>query len=225
MNDVMKAPIIVLNFKNYAQTREKSEELVKICKRVSEKYGLNIISCVPALNLEECADEGIVFAQHFDAKEDGAFTGAITVTGIKQEGAKGSLINHSEKRIGMENVKACIELAKKHGLVSICCVENLQEAKQVMEWGPDMLAYEDKELIGSGKSIAEFQADKVKEFVSLTDKCVPLAGAGISNEKDVLDALNLGTKGVLLASAFVKSDDPEGFLVKIAEALKGNGLI
>jgi len=213
----MEKPIIVLNFKAYNESRgEGCSRLLDACK----DSNLEIISCLPHLELGKAVEGMNIFAQHFDPVESGAHTGSITITCLKNAGVAGSLLNHSEKRIGMKNIKKSIELAKKHGLKIVCCVENLEEARQVLEMGPDMIAYEDKDLIGSGKSIADYQPEKIREFAALVgDRSIPLAGAGISNERDVAKALELGMKGVLIASAFVKSDDPAGLLDRISNEL------
>ena len=50
---------------------------------------------------------------------------------------------------------------------------------------------------------------------------VPLCGAGITNSEDVKKALELGTKGILVASGIVKASDPETNLTSMAnEAIK-----
>ena len=219
----MKLPIIVLNLKAYKKgISERALELVKICERVSKKYGLSFVACVQPTDLYRCASSVStpVFSQHFDPVESGANTGSVTVNSIKENKAFGTLLNHSEKRIGMENMKKCVELAKKYNLVSLCCVENLEEAKEISESNPDFVAYEDKDLIGSGKSITESQPDEIKKFVEIVgDKSIPLTGAGVSSPEDVKQAIALGTKGVLLASAFVKSENPESFLENIAKVI------
>ncbi|MCK5410084.1 MAG: triose-phosphate isomerase, partial [Candidatus Heimdallarchaeota archaeon] len=48
----------------------------------------------------------------------------------------------------------------------------------------------------------------------------PLVGAGVSTSKDVSEALQLGAKGVLLASGFVKSKEPKSVLLEMANAMQ-----
>ena len=61
----------------------------------------------------------------------------------------------------------------------------------------------------------------IKESVDLVRKANPnvkvLCGAGVNKAEDVSIALKLGTRGVLLASAVVKSADPEKAIREIAE--------
>jgi triosephosphate isomerase len=52
----------------------------------------------------------------------------------------------------------------------------------------------------------------------INPKLPVLCGAGISTGEDVKKALELGTKGVLLASGVVKAKDPYKVLLDMAKA-------
>ena len=79
------------------------------------------------------------------------------------------------------------------------------------------------ELIGTGISISKTEPELVKSSVQkISDanpNVIPLCGAGISSSEDVYAALKLGTKGVLLASAFAKASDPEKKLMELVEGI------
>ncbi|MDW8044074.1 MAG: hypothetical protein RMJ30_07565, partial [Nitrososphaerota archaeon] len=53
---------------------------------------------------------------------------------------------------------------------------------------------------------------------SVEPKVPLLCGAGISTPEDVYRAIELGTVGVLVSSAFVKSKDPQQTLTGFCEA-------
>jgi len=59
--------------------------------------------------------------------------------------------------------------------------------------------------------------DAVKQFSEAMRayKTTSLCGAGISTRKDIEKSAELGCKGVLLASAFVKAVDPERLLLDL----------
>jgi len=57
------------------------------------------------------------------------------------------------------------------------------------------------------------------EAVAKVNKTPVLCGAGVSNASDVKKAVELGAKGVLLASAYVKAKDPKALLLSMAEAI------
>ena len=89
---------------------------------------------------------------------------------------------------------------------------------------PDYVAIEPPELIGTGVSVSQTKPYVIKKSAELARRASPmtglLCGAGISTGEDVAVALELGTVGVILASAVVKSKTPERV---IKELLKGFG--
>jgi triosephosphate isomerase len=219
--------LILINFKNYPEAfDERGLKLAKICEKVAKKYGIKIAVAPHILDLKRiCSAVKIpVFAQHVDAKEGEKNTGSILPENLKRIGAKGSLLNHSEKRIEMKEIEKAIKLLKKNKLVSVCCARNLEEAKEIAKFSPDFLAYEEPSLIASGKAISKVEPEKVRNFVKMllriNPKIIPLCGAGISSAEDVKLALELGTKGVIIASAVVKIKNPEYLLSEIAKVVK-----
>ena len=71
---------------------------------------------------------------------------------------------------------------------------------------PGAMAYEDRELIGTGKSITEYRKGEVKKFVTKMkySKIKLLCGAGINSAEDIREAYNLGCRGILISSAIAK---------------------
>ncbi|MCG3215526.1 MAG: triose-phosphate isomerase, partial [Candidatus Heimdallarchaeota archaeon] len=102
------------------------------------------------------------------------------------------------------------------------CSNNLQTSKAISALSPIACAMEPPELIGSGISVTT-EPDLVKETINailgVNPSVQPLVGAGVSKAQDVLEALKLGAKGVLLASGFVKAKDPKTALIDMANAL------
>ena len=214
-------PLILLNFKTYEQALgKKGLRLAKICEEVAKRKKVRIAVAPCLLDLELIVKEVKipVFAQHFDV-EAGAFTGNIPILLLKKLGVKGSLINHSERRLSWEGIKQRVELAKKYKLVSIVCAASLKEVKKIATLKPDFIAYEPPELIGTGIPVSQAKPKIVKRAVEVVRKFSPrtqvLCGAGISSGIDVKRAIELGTKGVLLASAFVKSKSPKKKLLEL----------
>ena len=213
--------MIVLNLKTYPQTLEKALLFTDIASEVVEESGVRIIICPPAVFLKEAAERfSSVFAQHVDPESAGAFTGSIPVEALKIINVKGSLVNHSEKRLRIYKVKATVQALHAGALESLVCAENTKEAVEIAAFDHTCIALEPPELIGSGVSVSsakpEVISDSVKEIRKINEKVTVLCGAGISNKLDVQNALRLGSQGVLLASAFVKAEDTKGFLRELA---------
>ena len=224
----MKLPLILINFKAYKESvGNKGLKLAKICEKVSHRHKVSIAVAPQFADLKEiCSKVKIpVFAQHIDAIEKpGSFTGHVIASNLKEIGVKGTLINHSERKLKLNEIKERISIAKRVGLTSVCCVPTIEVGKKVARFEPDFIAFEVPELIGTGRPISTERPGSVKRFVKAVSKIsrrsVPLCGAGISNGYDVKAAIELGTKGVLVASAVVKAKTPEKVLKEFALAAK-----
>jgi len=214
--------MIIVNFKTYeSAVGENAVALAKIHEVVAEETGAAIAVAVNALDLERviAAVKIPVFAQHVDAAEFGSFTGGIVPELVKKMGAAGTLLNHSEKRLG-ENLAKSVEAAKAAGLQIVVCAEDDNEAEKIAaDLKPDFVAVEPPELIGGDISVTSANPEVVKNSVAKVGKTPLLVGAGVKNGTDVKTALELGAKGVLLASGVTKADDPAAVLRDLASGL------
>lgn len=213
--------MIVLNLKTYQQSLDEALLFTDIASEVVAQSGVRIVVAPPLIHLKGAAERfSDVFAQHVDAESPGAFTGSIPVEALKKVKAKGSLLNHSEKKLRMDKVQASVEALHSHALESLVCAASTKEAAEIAAFAPTYIAVEPPELIGSGVSVSsakpEIVTESVKEIKKVNDKVIPLCGAGVSTAEHVRSALKLGADGVLLASAFVKAEDPKKFLTELA---------
>lgn len=221
-----KKPLIVLNFKTYAESMgEKAVLMAKYCEEVSLGSGVDIIACpqTPDIFRVAGAVKIPVFAQHIDSAGAGGYTGHITADCIRSSGASGTLINHSERRILLSEIDAAIQSAKKAGLVTIACTNNIAVTSAASALSPDFVAVEPPELIGSGIPVSKANPEIVSGSVSAVKKINPrvkvLCGAGISTGDDVAAAIELGTEGVLLASGVIKAKDPKAALFNLVKKI------
>ena len=206
--------MIIVNFKNY----KIGKDVLKLVKLI-EKCNKKIIVAVPAINLNDVVENTHlnVYAQHIDNYSIGRGTGCTIAEALKEIGVNGSLINHSEHRIGFSDIKDLIEKCKKLKLKSIVCAKDLKEIKKVRKLKPYAIAYEDPNLIASGNSIVKYKSGNIKKFVNIlkSSGIVPICGAGINSKEDILGAYSFGCKGVLIASAIANAKNPEKLLKEI----------
>jgi len=217
---------IILNFKTYEEsTGDKALKLAKICDEVAKESGAKIIVIPQPCDIYGIS-QGIeipVYAQHIDNIKAGSNTGHILPESVKASGAVGSLINHSEIRLKLADIEANIRKLKELGMVSIVCTNNVEVTKAAAALGPDFVAIEPPELIGSGVSVSKAQPEIISGSVDAAKSVNPdvkvLCGAGISTGEDVKKAIELGTCGVLLASGVVKAKDPKAVLLDLVKGL------
>jgi len=214
-------PLILLNFKTYPEAAGKNAlKLVKRLEKVhSKKYNIVVAPSLPTL---EEVTEGTslkVFSQHTDLAGLGAYTGKISAEELKKIGVKGTLLNHSERKIPFPILTKIVADCKKQKLITVVCASSLAEAKQVAELKPDYLAYEPPELIGGDVSVTKAKAEVIAQAVQVVKKISPktkvLCGAGVQSQEDIRKALQLGTKGVLIGHAVPKAKDPAKMLKEL----------
>lgn len=210
----LKTPVVVVNFKTYAEVEgHRALDLALACQDVARETGTSIAICPPLVELSRIASqvEIPVFGQHIDAKVTGPHTGWVTPGAVRAAGAMGTLLNHSEHRLMMYDVSAIARSCHDAGLETIICADGPDTAKIVASFGPNFIAVEPPELIGGDVSVTDARPEVISEAVESVhrvDAHIPvLCGAGVKNGKDVKKALQLGAKGVLLASGVVRSKD------------------
>lgn len=220
-------PVIIVNFKTYLEsTGKRAVELAKKAEKVYRETGIYVGVAPQLADLSAVAKavEIPVFAQHIDPIKPGGYTGHVLAEAVKEAGAIGTLINHSERRLKLSDIDEIVKLAREKGLMSVVCANNPSTSVAVSSLNPDLVAIEPPELIGTGIPVSKAQPEIVSGTVQLVrevnKKITILCGAGISHGEDVSAALKLGTQGVLVASGIVKAKDPYAIILEFAEAMK-----
>jgi triosephosphate isomerase len=206
--------LIVLNFKTYREsTGSEGLALARICQEMARENSLEMVVVPQVADISNIAAAVSipVFSQHVDGVGYGGFTGHITAASLKGVGAAGSLINHSERRLRLAEIEASIAACGQAGLKSIVCTNNVATTRAAAAMGPDYVAIEPPELIGSGIPVSKSDPEIVSNSVQAVKRIAPdvgvLCGAGITHGEDLKAALDLGSQGVLLASGIIKAKD------------------
>jgi triosephosphate isomerase len=160
-----------------------------------------------------------VVAQHADYGPAGARTGYVVPEALKASGARGSLVNHSEHRLTTEEVGWTVGRLRGLGLASIVCAGDAAEAERLAGFHPNYLAVEPPELIGGKRSVSTAKPEVISESVHAVRKVAPgthvLCGAGVHHREDVRRALELGSEGILVASAITRASDPRAAIEEL----------
>lgn len=203
-------PLIVINFKTYFQASgQNALNIAKACEQVSRETGADIRICVEAADIQTLAAavDIPVYAQHIDAIEPGSHTGWILAENVAEAGAEGTLLNHSEHRLNIDVLERSIQRARDAGLKVIACANDAKVGEAIKAFNPDYIAVEPPELIGGEVSVSDARPELISEAVEKIGDNV-LVGAGVKDAEDVRKSLELGAKGVLVASGVAKADDP-----------------
>ena len=227
----IQAPVILVNFKAYLEgTGEKGMLIAKAAERVWMETGVTVGVAPPPTDIRLLASSTQIpiFAQHIDAVVPGSYTGRTTAEAVKEAGAVGTLLNHSENRLQIADLQISVERARQVGLVTVVCANNPLVSSACAALEPDFVAIEPPELIGTGIPVSKAKPEVITGSIEAVKRVNPsvriICGAGISKGEDVSAAIKLGTSGVLLASGVVKAKDPEAVLLEMANSAKSQGL-
>ena len=217
--------MFVINCKNYEDIAgDKIIKFVKIAEKISKKYKVKIAISPPQHLVGLVANSSIpILAQHIDVSKVGSTTGFVIPELLKKSKVKGSLINHSEHRISSKEIEKLVLKLKELKMISILCVKDIAEVKKYVKLNPDYIAIEPPELIGSGKAVSKEKPELIAKAASIVNnsknKTKLLCGAGIVSGEDVAKAIELGSKGILVASGIIKAKDWNKVISEFSKAL------
>lgn len=190
----MRRPIIAGNWKMHKTVQESIDIGIGLKRKFYTFSDADIVICPPFTALSRVSDvitdSAIMLgAQDMYWESEGAFTGEISPTMLKDAGCRYVIIGHSERRhiFGEtdEDVNKKLKVVLKHGMVPIMCVgEKLEERdhgmtfevleKQLGRGLKDLakdeavrviIAYEPVWAIGTGRTATPQQAQEAHKFI------------------------------------------------------------
>ena len=217
-------PFVLVNFKTYDEASGfNAEKLAKICAEVAKKNKIEIAVAVQAADIYRVSQNAKVkvFAQHIDPVSGGKFTGHIFPKNIKENGAVGTILNHSERMLDMKTLEKSINAAKDYGLIVVACASTPEIAGRASSFNPDFIAIEPPELIGGDISVSTAKPEIITSTIKKVKNNIPvLCGAGIKTRDDVKKAYQLGAKGILVASGVTLSKTPKKELQNLIDGFR-----
>jgi len=178
--------LIAGNWKMYKGPAEAAEFCLGL--RAQELDGVEVVVCPPFVSLAVAVQllagtEIAVAAQNVHWEDEGAYTGEVSASMLREVGVYGAIIGHSERRQYFgdtdETVGKRVHAALQAGLFVIACIGETEEERERSETEdvlrrqlsvlePDdnlVLAYEPVWAIGTGKTATPDMAQEAHAFV------------------------------------------------------------
>lgn len=213
--------MILINYKAYRKAIGKNtEKLTEKIESAAEKTDKKIAVAPQTADLNHVNSEKLqLFSQHTDPVNTGSHTGSNQIKAVKDAGATGTLINHSEKRLQKEKIKKTVEKCRENNITTVVCAQTPEECEKYANFNPDYIAFEPPELIGGDVSVSKSEPEVIEKAVEKTGEVSTLTGAGIKTREDVEKSIELGCEGVLVASGVIKSEDVEQEVLELCNGL------
>ena len=166
-----------------------------------------------------------VLAQHVDPIDPGASTGFTPPEALAAAGVAGSLVNHSEHPLSQLEVGRAVQHLTALGLVAVVCARDIDVAAELARFRPPYLAVEPPELIGGPVSVSSARPEVIRGAGEVVHAVAPatavLCGAGVRTAEDVRRALELGSDGILVASAVTLARKPSAAIDTLLRGFPG----
>ena len=199
-------------------------KLAKAVDKIAYKYDLDIIVTPQYADIRLLAEntENLhIYAQHMDSLVPGRGLGSVLAESIKEAGAVGVMLNHAEKKLTLDQVRATIARADEVGLATIVCADSVDEVAAIAKMEPNLIVAEPTELIGTGvASDMGYVKDTIEAVRKINPNIMVLQGAGISGPDDVANVIRAGAQATGCTSGILKAADPEAAAEEMLYALR-----
>jgi len=219
--------LIAGNWKMYKGPAEAAEFCLAL--REQELEGVEVVVCPPFVSLAAAVQllagtEIAVAAQNVHWEDEGAFTGEISPTMLRELGVYGTIVGHSERRQFFgetdETVARRVEAALEAGLFVIACIGETEEEREsnqteevlrrqlsVLESDDNLvLAYEPVWAIGTGKTATPEIAQEAHAFVKSQLDAPVLYGGSVKPDNAAELLAQPDVDGALVGGASLELD-------------------
>ncbi len=218
----VSTPFLFVNPKSYLYGKE-SLALAQAADKIAEKTGAQIFFTCPYADLRVIAEHTshiTVTAQNMDALQPGRGMGAVLPESLVEAGAKAVVLNHAENQKTLAQLYACINRAKKLGLITIVCADSTVEAQAVAQLGVDVILAEPTALIGTGTTADDnYTIETTKAIKAVDPQVKVMIASGITTAEDCYKVVYLGADGTGSTSGIVKAPSPAGRVEEMVQAI------
>lgn len=220
----IRPPVFEIGLKGYCWGAEAVRLAVE-ADRLAAELGVSIVFDPQAVDIPAVAaatSRILVFAQHMDPVAPGRGVGAVLAEALRDAGAVGTLLNHSEKPMSLGAMAQAIERARTAGLATLVFADSPVEAAALAHLGPDIILAEPPVLIAGGVSAGNvmtgFVADALAAVRDVDPAILVMSGAGVTGPDDVEAMIRLGLDGTGSSSGILRAADPVAAMRAMLEA-------
>ncbi|NLC45481.1 MAG: triose-phosphate isomerase [Clostridiales bacterium] len=225
MKPVIRAPYFEIGTKNYIWG-DKVLEYAKAADAAAEKYDIDVLFITPAVEIRRVAENTknlIILAPYMDTLRPGRGMADILPEALKDAGAQGVVVNHSEKPMSLPAIKATIGRARELDMLVFACADTIAEAKAIAQLHPDIINPEPSELIGGtdgGVSDMSYVKESIKVIKEIYPDIMVEQAAGITNGQQVYDFIMAGSEAAGAASGIMNAEDPIAMIDEMIAATR-----
>ncbi len=210
----LRAPIFEIGLKAYLYG-DAAVALAMEAEKAGLEHGVTVIFDPQPVDIRpvvSAAGSLLVFAQHMDAVAVGRGNGSILAEALKEAGAHGTMLNHSEHRISMDEIERAVRRADEVGLATLVCADSPAEAEAVARFRPNIVLAEPPALIGGttsvGAAMGGFVRETLDRVAAVDPRITVMCAAGVRTPQDVTAMVELGVAGTGTTSGILTAPDP-----------------
>ena len=212
MKTSIRAPFFETSVKNYIYG-DAVLEYAKVADAAAIEFDIDVIFVAPYTEIRRVSENTeriIVFAPYMDALRPGRGLTEILPEAVSAAGAKGVVLNHSERPMTLTALKKTIDRANELDLLTFVCADTISEAQAIAHLHPDIMNPEPTELIGTGQvSGMRFVKDVIHPNILVEQ------AAGITTAQQVYDFIMAGSEAAGSSSGILNSSEPYALLTEM----------
>lgn len=214
----IRTPFFETGIKNYIYG-DAVLDYAKVVDAAAEKYDIDVLFIAPYTDIrrvDENTSNLIVIAPYMDTLRPGRGMADVLPEAIKAAGAKGVVVNHSERPMALPAIKKTIDRANELDLLTFACADSIAEAKAIAQFQPDIINPEPTELIGSGEaSNMDYVIETLRIIKGMFPDILVEQAAGITNGQQLYDFIMVGNDAAGAASGILQSSDPYAMVAEM----------
>jgi triosephosphate isomerase len=219
----LKSPFFAIVTKSYLYGDDVLA-LARAADAAAKKYDVDVIFTTPIVELRrvaEATERIFVYAPHMDPIVPGRGVADILPESLIAAGARGVVLNHSEKPLSLSVLAQTIRRADEVGLATVVFADTAAESAAVAMLGPNIIVAEPAELIGTGQtSDIAYVSAAIRAIKDVDPRIFVLQGAGISSGEDVYRVIRAGAEATGASSGIIKAKDRAAMVDEMIGAIR-----